>query len=119
MTQMDLTVGARITLDRVVLILAEFRKHYPEMPIQMGITLLTAALNPGIPVLELGKRAGLARAAISRHLETLGPHNPAKDVGLGLVSLNYDLLDRRKKLVHVSPAGMAVIGAVIEIARPH
>lgn len=119
MTHKELTVGARVTLDRVVLILEEFRKHYPEMPVQMGVTLLTAALNPGLTVLELGKKAGIAKSAVSRHMETLGPHNPVKDVGVGFLSLDYDLRDRRKKLVHVSPAGMSVIDAVLEAARPH
>lgn len=119
MTQKDFPTGARITIDRVVRILEEFRKHYPEMPIQTGITLLTAAVNPGITVLELGKKAGIAKSAISRHMETLGPHNPAKDIGLGLLSLDYDLMDRRKKLVNLSPTGMKLIDAVIEIARPH
>lgn len=105
----------RTALLRLILILEEFRKVNPEMAIQQALTLLTAASEPGLTVTDLAKKAGLGLASTSRHVEVLGPHRPAKNIGLGLLSDDFHDTDRRRKIIRLTPAGQRTVKSLIDL----
>lgn len=109
------TVEDRVALGRLVMILDEFRKVNPEMPLQQALTILTIAMEPGLTVSDVAKKAGLTLASVSRHLEALGPHNPSKGVGLGLVAYDYSPTDRRAKVVSLTAAGLRSVRSLIHL----
>lgn len=104
-----------VALGRLLLILNEFRKAYPEMPVQMAATLVTVAHYPGLSVTELANLSGNTLASCSRHLETLGPYNEVKKVGLGLIEKGYSPSDRRKQIHNLSPAGASLVRSVVDV----
>lgn len=97
------------------MILEEFRKINPEMPLQQALTILTIAAEPGMTVSDLAKKAGLTLASVSRHCEALGPANPAKGVGLGIIAYDYSPTDRRAKIVNLTPAGHRAVRSLIHL----
>lgn len=102
-------------LHRLNLILDEFRKVYPGMPVQMAVTLLTVAANPGLTVTEVSKKAGLSMSATSRHMEVLGPWNEIKKTGFGIIDYGYDAEDRRRKVVVLTQAGARAVNSLVDL----
>lgn len=104
-----------VALHRLSLILDEFRKVYPEMPMQMAASLITVAVNPGLTVTEVAKLAGNTLSSTSRHMEVLGPYNEVKKMGLGIIEYSYDAADRRRKVVVLTPAGTRVFKTLVDL----
>lgn len=104
-----------VALGRLLLILNEFRKAYPEMPIQVAATLVTVAHHPGLGVTELANLSGNTLASCSRHLETLGPYNEVKKTGLGLIEKGYSPKDRRKQIHTLSPSGESLVRSLVDV----
>lgn len=104
-----------IALHRLVLILDEFRKIAPEMPLQQAITLLTVAAHPGETVSEVARLSGNTLSSTSRHIEFFGPRNTAKDLGLEMVVYDYSAVDRRKKVVVMTPKGQRTVNSLIDL----
>lgn len=114
-TPTKLTPEDRQALNKLVLILEEFRKIDQEMPLQMAITLLTVALEPGSTISDIAKVAGHKLASTSRHVEVLGPWRPAKNKGKGLMVDDYADMDRRRKVINLTPNGFRVIKTLIHL----
>ena len=58
-----------------------------------------------LEVLDVGKRCRLSSASTSRNLAALGDWHWRQKPGLGLLTLNPILSDRRRKLVTLTPRG--------------
>lgn len=106
-----------VSLHRLALILDEFRKVYPEMPMQMAASLLTVAANPGLTVTDVAKAAGNTLSSTSRHMEVLGPYNETKKMGLGIIEYSYDAADRRRKVVVLTPAGERIFNSLVDLIK--
>lgn len=111
------TQEERIALHKLRLIAQEYRKASPEMPTQQQLILLTIAENPGSTLTEIGQRTGMLIAAVSRHIGALGPYRPAKKIGLELITDGYADDDRRKKVVHLTAKGCAVVDSLIHLVK--
>lgn len=110
---LKLTPEDRKELNRFMLILEQFRQIDAEMPLQQVITLITVALNPGVTVSEIARIAGNTLSSASRHVEALGPYRPAKKKGRELLIDDYDAVDRRAKIIHLTPKGVLVIKSLL------
>lgn len=109
------TPEERSAIRSVALILNEFRKVHPEIGTQQCMTLLAIAEEPGLTVTELSRKTGITLAAMSRHIETLGPHRPSKQVGWGLVADDAHPTDRRRKVITLTAQGWRIIRSLEHI----
>ena len=109
-TGMTLPTGTeRRAIALVTLVLSEFRKVHPEIGTQQCITLLAIAEEPGLTVTDLSRKTGIGLASMSRHIETLGPHRPSKNVGWGLVADDTHPTDRRRKVITLTREGWDIV----------
>jgi DNA-binding MarR family transcriptional regulator len=97
------------TTERMIAFVQEFRKLDPELQAQAIILFLKVAQNDGqITMVELQHWSGLATSSVSRNMALLGKINRHGESGLDLVGTFADPLDRRRKVVHLTPKGRAV-----------
>lgn len=84
-----------------------FRQLDPEMQAQTMITfLLVAMADPDpMPMADLARAAGLAQSSVSRNVSSLGAWSRHKRPGLKLLESTEDLMDRRRKVVSLTPSG--------------
>ena len=87
-------------LERAILFVEEFRKVDTEMPMQTAAILLQVAKKPGMTMMDLSKAVGLGKSAVSRNVAKL-----SDEFGKGLLTFREDLMDRRNKVVHLTPEG--------------
>ncbi|CUA90958.1 DNA-binding transcriptional regulator, MarR family [Chelatococcus sambhunathii] len=97
---------------KAILLIEEFRKLDPKMPIQMAHILLLVALKPGVNMRQLMADTDLSKSSVTRHVEVLGDGGKTGP-GLGLVVSRDSLEDRRFKEVRLTPAGERVIRSII------
>lgn len=72
------------------------------MTVSTALTLIRVIENPGITQTEIVASEGTEPASTSRHVAILGPHNPSRDEGLGLITVGVDPADRRRHLLYPS-----------------
>lgn len=102
-------------LRKLLRLLEEFRKLDPEMPLQQAVTFVEVALRPGISVTELSDRVGQALSSTSRNVAALGEVNRNRQQGHNLVVAKEDPLERRKKIVSLTPKGRRVAETLITL----
>jgi DNA-binding MarR family transcriptional regulator len=57
----------------------------------------------------IASRAGTSQSLMTRHLADLGDVNRDHEQGYGLVDAYDDLMDRRNRLIRLSPKGKHVV----------
>ena len=87
-------------LSRSLLLLEEFRKINPEMPIQVAATFLVVATSPRISFREIGLRTGQSSSAANRNVALL-----AGKYGPPLVAYGRDPNDARNNIAWLTPFG--------------
>lgn len=83
------------------------------MPIQQVRLLLALYTYGQIGQLGLSEHTGVAPQSNTRNIAKLGPGEKMKD-GLGLVESYEDPIDRRHKMVRLTPKGHALIRSALE-----
>ena len=91
---------------RVVRLVSEYTK--PTMPLQQLSILLCVMERGEVPMGDLPKVAGVEQSSVSRNVAILGPGLNLKDRGYDLLEAYEDPMYRRRKLVKLSPRGMAL-----------
>jgi DNA-binding MarR family transcriptional regulator len=86
----------------------EFRKIGAEMPMQQAASFLTVALREGMTITEIAQLTGQTSASATRNIQTLGKTLRGKP-GLELVVVRPDPTDGRRKSVHLTRTGEALI----------
>ena len=104
-------------LMRVFQILEEFRKIYPDMQMQTASVFVTIALNEGITMKDLGQRTGLAQSSCSRNVALLSEWLKHNKPGYGLVVAQEDPVERRRKIIHLTPKGQRVAASLDMLVR--
>lgn len=97
-----------LKLNRALNLIEEFRKIDPDMPLQTAACFLLIAQEPGISIMELSTRMGMAQSTASRNVAVLSEYQKGTKKGHGLVVSKEDPLERRRKLVTLSPKGRRV-----------
>ncbi len=94
-----------------------FRALDPEIPSQTIAAFLLVAMNPGISVLEVQAKLGLANSSTSRNVASLTTVKRKNGkAGFGLVEYREDEQDRRTKNLYLTPKGAKFLNEVTEAA---
>lgn len=85
-----------------------------EMPLQqLHCLLLIAQAEEGLSLTDLSKKAGIGLATASRYVSALGKQNRHREEGLLFVEAFEDPMERRKKIIRLTPKGRATINKLI------
>lgn len=94
-------------------VIDELRKLDPEMPAQRIAVYLTIAMREGISVIEMSNLTGQSTSSATRNLQSLGTDKVVGKRlgknGVGLVRLEDDPVDGRKKSCYLTPSGSALL----------
>lgn len=108
------TTSQQHVLAALIDALEELRKLDDEMPIQTAVTFLTAALKPGCSMKELSDRIGLGQSSASRNVSTLAKWKSPGRPGHEVLETAEDILDRRRKVVDLTPKGKRIIDSIVK-----
>lgn len=88
---------------------------HPEMPLGMAYSFFVIASkdSEGVSLTDLANRVSIGLASASRYVAALGVADRRRDPGLGLVEAREDPLERRKKIIKLTPKGRAFINKVV------
>lgn len=95
-------------LVRILNIIEEFRKLDPELPSQMGATFVLVAARPGITMKDMAEILGISQASCSRNVAALSKWHRLNKPGHDLVEAMEDPIERRRKIVKLTPKGKRV-----------
>jgi len=85
-----------------------------EMPLQqLHCLLLIAQAEEGTSLTDLASKAGIGLATASRYVAALGKQNRHREEGLLLVEAFEDPMERRKKIIRLTPKGRAAVNKLI------
>lgn len=104
-------------LDKVSGLFQAFRALDPTMPLQLAYTFILCATYEGESVGEIARRAGFAVSTTSRHILDLGEFDRMKKPGYKLVETRIDPMELRRKTIHLTPKGRALLNQLINTMR--
>ena len=82
------------------------RQIASEMPLQqVHCFLLVAEADEGLSLSDLAKKANIGLATASRYVAALGKLNRHREEGLQLIEAFEDPMERRKKIIRLTPKG--------------
>lgn len=93
------------------------RELYPDMSLNMVLTLLEVAKGHGVSGRDIEKVCSVSQAAASRNLRFLDTWQRAGKEGLDLVEVRNDPLDYRNKLRYLNANGEALMKRLEETMR--
>lgn len=96
-------------------ILEEFRKIDPEMPMHMAAMFLIVANEEGITMKTLRERLGISQASCSRNVAALSNAHRLNKPGHDLLMATEDPVERRRKIVMLTPKGKRVAAALLDL----
>jgi DNA-binding MarR family transcriptional regulator len=99
---------ARSALTTTIMVLEEFRKLDPELPIQIALVLMLVARKPNISLKELTQLIGQGEASVSCHLAALSKEYGGK----GLITYFEAPDDRCNKLARLTPDGERFVRSI-------
>lgn len=97
------------TMKALLTVVVEVRKVDPEMQMQTFETLLRIALNEGVPMAQLQQETKVSLSATSRNVGILSRVNVKGAKALGFCEAHEDPMDRRRKVVYMTPKGKTFI----------
>lgn len=97
--------------------LKPFRSLRETMPLQYVTAFLLVATDPDQNVTAYATRAGTSQSLMTRHLADLGHVNRYHEEGFGLVEAYEDIMDRRNKLIRLTPKGKHVVWEMCEAMK--
>jgi DNA-binding MarR family transcriptional regulator len=106
------------TLKRAYASLKPFRALRKTMPLQYVTVLLLIASDEHHNFKTYATRIGTSESLMSRHIADLGSVNRNHTEGFGLVETYDDLMDRRNKLVRLTPKGQRIVREMCEALEP-
>jgi len=107
--------GQRIKLSKVVALIAAIRKIDPRMPLGEVMFFITTAQNEGKSLKELAERCEILMPAASNYLDDLMfISGKNKGVGVSLLTAYDNPIDRRQKIITLTPAGRKLVENLIE-----
>ena len=104
-------------LDKVSGLFQAFRALDPTMPLQLAYTFILCCIYEGESIGDIARRAGFALSTTSRHILDLGEFDRKKSQGYKLVETRIDPMELRKKSIHLTPKGRALLNQLINTMR--
>jgi DNA-binding MarR family transcriptional regulator len=104
-------------LDKVSGLFQAFRALDPTMPLQLAYTFILCCIYEGESIGDIARRAGFALSTTSRHILDLGEFDRKKSQGYKLVETRVDPMELRKKSIHLTPKGRALLNQLINTMR--
>lgn len=102
-------------LQRGLTLFDELRNLDPEIQAQTVTIFLLVASKPGMPMRDLEKLTGLASSSVSRNVAAMGKLHRGGRAGLDILVAKEAPLDRRSKLVFLTPKGHRIAKRLVEI----
>lgn len=103
-------------LQNLLDIVNEMRDLDPEIQAQAIATLLVIAQNPdGIKMQDLGKQVRISQSSVSRNVSLLSHTQRYGRPGHDLVVAFEDPMERRRKLVRLTPKGKRVVNRLLDV----
>ena len=103
-----------MTLKEVQRLLESISAINAEMPLQQARCLfIIAESEEGMSLSDIAKRAGIGLATASRYIGALGKINRKREEGLQLIESFEDPMERRKKIIRLTPKGRAAVRRII------
>lgn len=101
------------TLPTALALLQRLRQVDPDMPMAQAYCLILIALNEGLSLKELAGKADVGMASASRYVSQFSEASAPGKKGLGLVSAFEDPMERRKKVIKLTPKGKSVVHKIL------
>ena len=105
---------ASIKLAPLIEIMEELREINPDMSILAAVTLLRAAVEPGITVSKLTQEVDCAQSTTSRNVALLSKWAAYQREGANLLEAEEDPRDRRQRLVNLTPKWTKLVERIIK-----
>jgi DNA-binding MarR family transcriptional regulator len=97
-------------LEELLECLKKVQAIHSEMPIQQLMCLLIIAQDDeGLSLTEVAQKGHLSLTTASRYVSALGKQNRKREEGLHFVEAYEDPMERRKKIIRLTPKGRAVV----------
>jgi hypothetical protein len=113
MSKSKIDEETKAALEKVFRALEVFRFGDRDMPIGEAVGFLAIAMaetdDSGLSVTELSQKCDFSLASASRHMQALGQLDRHRRPGLEWVKDETDLMERRKKILRVTPQGRRVV----------
>lgn len=107
--------GQRIKLSKVALLIAAIRKIDAEMPLGQVMFFITVAQNEGKSLKEIAERCELLMPSASRYMASLMFIVGSRQTGgVSLIHAIDNPIDRRQKIITLTPAGRKLVEGLIE-----
>lgn len=85
-----------------------------EMPLQqLHCLLVIAQSEEGLSLTDLAQKVGIGLATASRYVAALGKQNRHREEGLLLVEAFEDPMERRKKIIRLTPKGRIAVQKLV------
>lgn len=95
-------------------LLTGIRQVDPEMPIAQAMCLFVIAQEKeGLSLTELSRKVGIGMATASRYVASLNKMTRYRTEGLKLVESFEDPLERRKKIIRLTPKGQIALRNIL------
>lgn len=103
----------RMDIGDAVELVYRLRQMSGDMPIAQAYCLLLIAMYEGLSVKDIAERADIGMASASRYVSMFSNWNRPGEAGLGLVEAVEDPMERRKKIVRLTPKGRSAMSKIL------
>lgn len=120
MTTAPQDLNSKVAISRALQVLNVFRAIDHDMPIGEAVTFLMVAAgetqDSGLSVTEVHRNGGFALSSASRYVQSLGEMDRHRRPGKKLLTDHIDPMERRKKILRLSPQGRFIINQIKQAA---
>jgi DNA-binding MarR family transcriptional regulator len=96
-------------------VIKRFRDFDQEMQMQTAQTFIAVAMQPGITMKELSEKVGISQASCSRNVSALSRVHRLNKPGMDLVVAAEDPMERRRKVVKLTPKGQRLAESLTQL----
>lgn len=109
-----------MTLGEALSLLRAIKQVDGEMPLQqLHCLFLIAEAEEGLSLSDLAKKADIGLATASRYVAALGKINRHKEEGLKLIEAFENPMERRKKIIRLTPKGKLTLKRALGELNAH
>ncbi|MGA4641152.1 MarR family winged helix-turn-helix transcriptional regulator [Stutzerimonas stutzeri] len=107
-----MTLSALAKIEEVI---KRFRDFDQEMQMQTAQTFIAVAMQPGITMTELSEKVGISQSSCSRNVSALSRLHRLNKPGMDLVVAAPDPMERRRRIVKLTPKGQRLAESLTKL----